>query len=128
MNFHLAIPSLDLQATKDFYLQIGGKMGREYESHVVMRFFNCQLVAHKCDKSFIFPPKMYPRHFGMILFRYEELELVYSDVKLRGLEFFEDMFMRHEGKFEEHKTFFLKDPSNNVIEFKAYKNLEAIFG
>ncbi len=43
------------------------------------------------------------------------------------LEFFKEPFIRFEGMQEEHTTFFLKDPSNNLIEFKHYKNERMIY-
>jgi extradiol dioxygenase family protein len=51
--------------------------------------------------------------------------------RAQGLEFFTDPeqpgIVRFSGRPEEHLTFFLKDPSNNLIEFKIYNNEEWIF-
>jgi len=37
-----------------------------------------------------------------------------------GAPFFQERFMRFEGKPEQHETFFIADVSNNLIEFKYY--------
>lgn len=124
MTFHLAIPSRDLEESKKFYVELGAKVGRSYPTHVVMDFYGCQLVCH-LHKSVI-RPQMYPRHFGIIVDNGQELLNAWNRTKDR-LAVFEEYFTRHPGKFEEHWTFFLKDPTGNTIEFKAYKNREAIF-
>lgn len=126
--FHLAIPSRDLAESKEFYEKLGAEVGREYKTHIVLKFYGCQLVIHKADE-WERMPKMYPRHFGIII------EPDHDEVFAKFLHWqkeyperiFEDLFTRHEGSHEEHTTFFLIDPSNNVIEFKSYKNHLAIF-
>ena len=35
--------------------------------------------------------------------------------------------IRFKGKSGEQRTMFLKDPSNNAIEFKAFANLDNLF-
>ena len=123
---HLAIPAMDLKASKDFYETLGGITGRKYPDSVVMYFYDCQLVLHKCKPEKTLPLEMYPRHFGVILSNKEQLSSMWNKLKESGFVFAE-YFTRHEDKFEEHHTFFLYDPSNNVIEFKWYKNQESIF-
>lgn len=133
MIFHLAIPAKDLFESKEFYKIIGAEVGREYDTHIVLNFFECQLVLHLSDKI-VDQPQMYPRHFGVILENYDQLFLMHAEVLDAGVRLWEPLFIRweplfirKEGKFEEHRTFFICDPSNNLIEFKAYKNKEAIF-
>jgi extradiol dioxygenase family protein len=124
--FHLAIPSENLDHSRVFYEQIGCKIGRVYDTHIVISFFDHQLVCHKSSET-QHKPTMYPRHFGWIF----ESETDFFDylqfVKVCVPEFiYEPYFCRHPGRFEEHHTFFLVDPSNNVIELKWYKYREAI--
>jgi extradiol dioxygenase family protein len=40
--------------------------------------------------------------------------------RVRGATFFAEPTQRFEGLVEEHSTLVLKDPSNNLIEFKHY--------
>ncbi len=126
--FHIAVAARDLQASTEYYQMLGCRLGRQYETHTVLNFFGHQLVIHKAKQhGYIKAPKMYPNHYGLVLDKIEDLEDLWK--KWQGEPFiFEPYFVRHFGKPEEHHTFFLKDPSNNVIEFKWYKNDEAIFG
>ncbi len=46
----------------------------------------------------------------------------------RQLRFREEPKRRFSGSTLEHHTFFLEDPSYNLMEFKYYCHTEAIFG
>lgn len=127
-SFHLAIPVIDINETKSFYSKLGLNFGREDKDFVVINFYQHQVVAHLSPHDCPEKPKMYPRHFGLVLDKVEDIEKIYTKAKENQLEFFQDEFIRFLGKEEEHKTFFLKDPSNNLIEFKWYKDQQKIFG
>ena len=130
MVFHLAIPSSDLNRDALFYQMIGAEIGRKYPSHIVMNFFNMQLVIHKVMPGEVDQePKMYPRHFGVIFDEQATFLRKVAEFKntVPHRYVFQDMMKRNMGKAEEHSTFFLKDPSNNLIEFKWYKNTNALF-
>ncbi len=104
-------------------------MGRQSEDAAIINFLGTQLVIHKSDDWDRYP-EMYPRHFGVLLNSedaYEMLDDLWKNYADRDFVF-EPLFIRNKGKHEEHKTFFLLDPSNNLLEFKAYKNSESIFG
>lgn len=123
---HLALPAKDLAKTKDFYTNFGCKFGRSSDKFLIMDFYGSQVVFHQDDLT---PKvlKMYPRHFGLIVDTEDQLNGLYKIAKHHFMKFFEDKFIRYAGKTEEHTTFFLVDPSNNLLEFKWYKNREAIF-
>lgn len=121
---HLAIPSDNIQRSVDFYMKLGAKLGRRTETWAIFNFSGIQLVCHKVD--IVAPATMYPRHFGLILADELIFNSIYGMIDRRDL--FEDLFVRFKGQPAEHETFFLKDPSNNVIEFKWYRNKESIFG
>lgn len=125
MIHHLAIQSSDLDKSVEFYKSLGGFVGRRYLTHAVMDFYGLQLVCHlaKPDDE----PTMYPRHFGIIYDTMAELKFNWMIVEAKDIVF-APYFIRHEGNEEEHHTFFLKDPSNNVIEFKWYKSRDKVFG
>lgn len=124
---HLAIPALNLEDSIEFYLKIGAKLGRKTSSWAIFNFVNLQLVLHKSqeiDES----PSMYPRHFGVIV-NDDKKFLHYHDLAKRNeLKFFKECFSRYAGTFAEHKSFFICDPSNNLIEFKWYRNIASVFG
>ncbi len=125
MIFHLAIPTKDLGQGAGFYQSIGGTIGRKFDTHVVINCFGGQLVLHKSehwDRN----PTMYPRHFGVIFGTREELKDRWEQYK-NTMVIFEPYFVRRKGCLDEHHTFFLNDPSNNLIEFKWYKNFSSVF-
>ena len=61
---------------------------------------------------------MYPRHFGITFRDREGFDVMLARAREGGAQFFEEVFVRFEARPEEHLTFFLLDPSNNVLEFK----------
>lgn len=119
--FHLAIPCKDLDETQDFYVEkLGCKLARRYTDRVTLNFFGDQLVCHLAPDKIDPAPQLYPRHFGVTFKRKEDFEALWELAKKRDVEFFQDLSVRFLGKVEEHLTFFLKDPSNNLLEFKFY--------
>lgn len=126
MIFHLAIPAKDLQASLDFYQRVlKCRIGRKYQTSFIFSLEGHQVVCHKSDRYDKWPT-MYPRHAGIIFTGKDAFDYLWQQHK--GHDYvFEGLFKRYPGKFEEHHTFFLKDPSNNLIEFKWYKNQGAIF-
>lgn len=126
--FHLAIPCADLDATHEFYVNhMGCELGRRYDDRVTLNFFGDQVVCHLDPDSIDQEPKMYPRHFG-VTFRHRE---PYDELLKRAYEnklpFFKEPFTRFEGMREEHSTFFLIDPSNNLLEFKFYNDSSMMY-
>ncbi|HEX6818384.1 MAG TPA: VOC family protein [Ktedonobacterales bacterium] len=120
--FHLAIPARDLDEAYDFYVtKLGCKLARRYPDRITVDFFGDQLVCHLSQK-YDRDPQMYPRHYGVTFKDYAEYENLARLAKNRGLTFFQEPFVRFEGKSEEHQTFFLIDPSNNLLEFKYYRD------
>ncbi len=128
ISFHLAIPSHDLRLTKDFYTKaFGAKVGREYPSYVIFNFFGHQVVTHLLADEIPKEVKMYPRHYGIILTDRESFDQVYQSCKAAGAAFFEDLFERYKNRKGWHHSFFVSDPSNNLIEIKYYVNSDDIF-
>jgi len=126
---HLAIPCLDLDSTVDFYSGVlGCRLARRYEDRVTFEFFGAQLVCHLSSSDEVpAEPKIYPRHFGLTLGERAAFEKLVADLEKKGIAFFAPPFVRFEKKREEHRSFFLKDPANNLIEFKWYRDPEMRF-
>ena len=126
--FHIAIPSADLDDSARFYVDIlGCKLARRYADRITLNFFGDQLVCHLAPEQVDSEPHMYPRHFG-ITFRYkQDFDALLERVKSQRLGVFRDVFIRFPGQPEEHLTFFLHDPSNNVLEFKHYLQSEMMY-
>ena len=119
--FHLAIPTQDLDAAEGFYTRVlGAERARRYDDRITLRFFDHQLVCHLAPDAIDAEPRMYPRHFGMTVLDREAFERVHARCVASGGPFFEERFTRWPDRPERHETFFLVDPSHNVIEFKHY--------
>ncbi|GMA64456.1 VOC family protein [Alicyclobacillus fastidiosus] len=118
--FHLAIPAHDLDETYAFYVEkLGCKLARRYADRITLDFFGDQVVCH-LSEDIDQEPKMYPRHFGVTFRDKNQFDNLYNLAKQREIPFFHDISRRFEGLVEEHLTFFLIDPSNNLLEFKYY--------
>jgi extradiol dioxygenase family protein len=123
--FHLAIRCRDLDEAVTFYVdKLGCRLARRYEDRITMEFFGDQLVCHLSPDKIDQAPEMYPRHFGITFPDRAEFNALYERAHSSGAEFFREMFVRFEGEREEHLTFFLRDPSNNLLEFKYYRDPE----
>jgi uncharacterized protein len=118
--FHLAIPCSDLDAAFDFYVtKLGCKLARRYQDRITLDFFGDQVVCHLSDKI-DHDPTPYPRHFGVTFKGQGEFDALLHLARQRELTFFQQPMKRFEGLIEEHLTFMLIDPSNNILEFKHY--------
>ena len=126
--FHLAFPVKNVEDTLAFYRdQLGFQINLIETSRCIIQVFGHQAVAHVSEKDVPKQVSLYPRHFGVILEDEKEFDSFHARVKKSGVSFFEQLFVRFEGTPREHKTFFLKDPSNNLIEFKWYRDPELVF-
>ena len=119
--FHQAIPTHDLDAAVEFYEGVlGCKLGRRYDDRVTFNFFDHQLVCHLAPDKIDQEVSMYPRHYGVTFVRGEDFDKTYKRAKDAGCEFFNDLSVRFGNLPERHRTFFIVDPSNNLLEFKHY--------
>lgn len=119
--FHLAIPTHDLEKSTEYYVtQLGCRLARTYSDRITLDFFSHQLVCHLAPDSIELKPKMYPRHFGMTLRDRNDFDAIYERAKRNKLIFFQERFERFPKTEDAHESFFLQDPSNNLIEFKYY--------
>jgi extradiol dioxygenase family protein len=123
--FHLAIPVYDLDAAQEFYVgALGCKLARRYADRITVDFFGDQLVCHLTDPPPVTgpaaEPSLYPRHFGVTFREARDFDAVHELCVQRKLELFADVSVRFEGLVEAHRTFVLRDPSDNLVEFKHY--------
>lgn len=126
--FHLAIPCRDLDEARKFYVELlGCRLARYYSDRITLDFFGDQVVCHLAPDRIDIEPQIYPRHFGITLRHKRDFDDLLAKVRNAGADFFKDLFIRFQGEREEHWTFFLRDPSNNLLEFKYYINEEMMF-
>lgn len=127
--FHLAFPIHDIEATKRFYVEgLGCALGRESSQAVTFGLAGHQLVAHITDEGQGAQKGIYPRHFGLVFLSKSQWQDLADRAKAKGLQFFQQPRVRFPGTRIEHHTFFLQDPSQNLLEFKHYTHESAIFG
>ncbi|MFD1040206.1 VOC family protein [Virgibacillus byunsanensis] len=125
--FHLAIPCKELNETVDFYEKLGCKLARRYDDRVTFDFFGDQVVCHLSPDEVDEAPNMYPRHYGITFLEKGEYDQALESAIRDELSFFKTPMVRFEGKKEEHMTFFLVDPANNLLEFKYYHNPDMVY-
>ena len=129
--FHLAIPVADIEIAKDFYgLKLGFSEGRSDEHWVDFNFFGHQLVCHIGDSN-TFSNEVDGKdvpipHFGIVL-EWDQFDIFAKKIKLNGIKFIIEPYLRFKGLPGEQKTMFFTDPFGNALEFKSFKNDTEIF-
>jgi extradiol dioxygenase family protein len=127
--FHLAFPIHDIEAAKRFYVEgLGCRLGRESNGAVTLGLGEHQLVAHVVEHPPTEQKGIYPRHFGLVFLSKGAWQALADRAKAKGLTFYQQPRVRFPGTRIEHHTFFLEDPSKNLLEFKHYTHESAIFG
>ncbi|ASQ46152.1 VOC family protein [Legionella clemsonensis] len=127
--FHLAFPVHDFAQAKIFYHdQLGFNIGRESEHALIFQCGAGQIVAHKVETPVPEQKGIYPRHFGLIFLNKQEFDEFANRINAQKIKFEIAPKRRFANTRIEHYSFFLKDPSNNLLEFKHYIYPSAIFG
>lgn len=127
--FHLAFPVKDLEETKKFYVEgLGCTQGRESRVAVTFELGGNQIIAQLTKHPPDSPQSIYPRHFGLVFESEQEWQDMADRARAKDLNFFRKPSRRNPGTRIEHRTFFLEDPSHNLLEFKYYTHPSAIFG
>jgi extradiol dioxygenase family protein len=129
--FHLAIPVVSLDSSRQFYGKLlGCSEGRSTDHWIDYNFFGHQLVCHisgRVEKPQCKNPvdgKQVPiPHFGVVLEMPQWRELRDKLIAAK-IEFVVEPYIRFEGKIGEQATMFFYDPSGNALEFKAFKDIE----
>jgi len=134
-RFHLAFPVIDLEQARDFYGRIlGCATGRESDRWIDFDFFGHQLVAHLVDQedhpsavtNAVDGHAVPASHFGLIL-QWQQFQDMAERLEGKGVEFVIEPHVRFAGRRGEQATLFVRDPSNNYLEFKAFRDIEMLF-
>ena len=134
LRFHIAFPVNNLKNTKDFYTKIlGCSLGRESNKWIDFNFYGHQVVAHlspeNCIKSNVNKvdgDMVSCRHYGVIL-PWDKWKVLVEKIKNKKIRFIIKPKIRFKNLKGEQGTFFLEDPSGNVLEFKSFKNDSMVF-
>ena len=133
-RFHIAFPVNNLKSTKDFFTKVlGCSLGRESDKWIDFNMYGHQVVAHfspeDCIKSNVNKvdgDRVSCRHFGVIL-PWDKWKKLREKIKNKKIGFMIKPKIRFKNLKGEQGTFFLKDPSGNVLEFKSFKNDSMVF-
>ena len=131
--FHLAIPVSDLDAANDFYSNVlGCSKGRSSIKWMDFNFYGHQLVCHEVkelinkNSNDVDGNNIPVPHFGIIL-DWDQFHKLSADLQSKNINFIIEPTIRFKGQVGEQAIMFLKDPSNNAIEFKSFRNNDEIF-
>lgn len=131
--FHLAFPVKDLQQTKQFFVDLlQCRIGRESDRWVDFDFFGHQITAHLDETLKIVGvndvdgDQVPVRHFGMVL-SWDQWHSLRDTLEMTGVDFLLSPKIRFRGEPGEQATLFIRDPSGNALEFKAFKSEQSLF-
>lgn len=132
--FHLAFPVHDLAAARRFYGKIiECREGRSDDSWIDFDFFGHQIVAHldqdtqPGDASNPVDGHDVPvPHFGVVL-DWDEFAALRARFEAADIAWVIEPYTRFEGQPGEQATMFVRDPSGNALEFKAFRDRGQLF-
>jgi extradiol dioxygenase family protein len=126
--FHLSIPVSDLPAARRFYVEtLGATVGRENDEWLDILLWGHQITLQRRPEEVLPPDKQGKRHFGAVL-PWAEWERQAERIANSGAAMLEGPAIRLAGTDDEHGKFYLQDPSGNVIELKAYRDVRRTLG
>ena len=131
--FHLAFPIQNIKETENWYTSIiGCTIGRKSDKWIDFNFFGHQVVGHlvnnigESQSNEVDNENIPSRHFGIILTPKEWKKLA-TRLELKKIDFEIKPHTRFKNKVGEQHTMFIKDPSGNFLEFKAFEDDSCIF-
>lgn len=133
-RFHLAFPVNNLAETKSFYQdKLGCRVGRESQTWIDFDFFGHQITGHlNHDMSHLAATNEVDgdnvpiRHFGVIL-DWNDWHKLVAKLRTISIPFIIEPHVRFQGQIGEQATVFFRDPSDNTLELKSFKDPSQIF-
>lgn len=132
-SFHLSLPCIDVESTKNFYVnKLGAAIGRSGTNWIDINLYGNQITFTKSGRfdfnyqNYSFEGKILPSfHFGIIV-DITTWGKVYAKVNAANIEVFDEItFLKN--KKGEHISFFVKDPNGFMVEFKSFSQEEEVF-
>ena len=138
--FHLAFPVRDLTESRAFYGGLlGCAEGRSSDTWIDFDFFGHQVVAHMvggdetttdeapdAGVNAVDGHGVPVPHFGVIL-DMPAWRALADKLRAARVDFIIEPYIRFEGQPGEQATMFLRDPSGNALEFKAFADMAHVF-
>jgi extradiol dioxygenase family protein len=126
--FHLSIPVADLDAAKKFYTDVlGARVGRTTDGWLDVLLWGHQITLQLRPGDVLPAEAQGKRHFGVVL-PWAEWEALGARLLAGGSNLMSPPTVANAGTPQEQGKIYLADPSHNVIEIKAYRNLAATVG
>ena len=126
--FHLSFPVRCLAEARDFYCGVlGATVGRDAGDWMDVLLFGHQLTLHERPDEVLSPADRGVRHFGAIL-PWEQWQTLGARLVAQGHAFLMPPTVAKSGTDEEQGKMLLCDPSDNLVEIKAYRHLAAVLG
>jgi uncharacterized protein len=124
---HLSLPVHDLDAARDFYVDVlGCEPGRVRDGWIDVWFYGMQITLHHEPQQVVSAEQRGARHFGVTLSA-EELDAVLKRLEIHPVEWLRPATTEHAGTAHEQTKAMLLDPSGNAIELKTYADPAAAF-
>lgn len=121
--FHLSIPVADLHLAKHFYVGVlNATVGRENPEWLDILLWGHQITLQLRPSEVLPVNQQGKRHFGVVL-PWQEWESEAARIRSTGSKFLAEPKIFYGGTAEEQAKFYLADPSHNIIEVKAYRNV-----
>jgi len=125
--FHLSLPVRDLEEARRFYVDtLGARTGRERDDWLDILVWGHQVTLQLRPGEVLPRDAQGKRHFGVVL-PWREWESEVARIRERGGFVVEPQVLLA-GTPDEQAKFYLRDPSDNVIEVKAYRDVARTLG
>ncbi len=132
--FHLAFPVSSLDDARAFYGEVlGCPEGRSSTHWVDFDFHGHQIVAHLAPEEIhlatahdVDGDSVPVRHFGLVL-TMDDWQVLADRLRAADTRFVIEPHVRFIGQPGEQATMFLRDPSGNALEFKAFADRAQLF-
>ena len=135
-RFHLAIAVKSIEESKEFYCDLMGCVAGDYEEGrwQDINFWGNELTLHHgpdevaskkrhdVDMGTVSVP-----HFGAHLKEDEFFALIDRIEASEKFNYYDEPYRRFINKDREQETFFIQDPSGNVLEIKTMVNPETLW-
>ena len=134
-RFHLAIPVGSIEESKKFYCDFLGCEPGSFEEGKWqdINFWGNELTLHEANEALprerhhVDMGDVCVPHFGVHLIR-EDFDKLKSRVNDKEkYDYLDKPYLRFEGDSREQETFFIEDPSGNVLEIKTMFDPSTLF-
>jgi len=134
--FHVAVPVYDLEESRRFYREVlGCSEGRSSDAWTDFNLYGHQFVIHLKPRPVentalhlnpVDGHDVPVPHYGVVL-EWDEWQDLEKKLTAKHIKFVIEPYIRFKGLPGEQATMFFLDPSDNALEFKAFKDIGQLF-